>query len=125
MRASLWVFFLLSLVLCVQSKPVQPRRHHKVPVDLLREDSRALVSVEQTPATSQQTSPEPRPLREAPADSTATESTSPSSNRGWLRFFNDFMNNQKKFRGRTKKMPSQGCFGAKLDRIGALSGFGC
>ncbi|XP_055977822.1 C-type natriuretic peptide [Sorex fumeus] len=25
----------------------------------------------------------------------------------------------------TKKIPSQGCFGLKLDRIGALSGLGC
>ncbi|XP_044128769.1 C-type natriuretic peptide-like [Bufo gargarizans] len=47
-------------------------------------------------------------------------------NRAWLRLFSDFMNNQKKFRGRTKKSRmSGGCFGMKLERIGSKSGLGC
>ncbi|KAM4038268.1 C-type natriuretic peptide 3-like [Anomaloglossus baeobatrachus] len=47
-------------------------------------------------------------------------------NRAWLRLFSDFMNNQKKFRGRTKKSgTSRGCFGMKLERIGSMSGLGC
>ncbi|XP_067827960.1 C-type natriuretic peptide-like [Heptranchias perlo] len=48
-----------------------------------------------------------------------------STNRVWLRFFNDFMNNQKMFRGRTKKVTSKGCFGMKMDRIGSMSSLGC
>uniref|UniRef100_A0A8C8VKX8 C-type natriuretic peptide 1 n=1 Tax=Pelusios castaneus TaxID=367368 RepID=A0A8C8VKX8_9SAUR len=59
-----------------------------------------------------------RPLRDSPEP--------PSLDPAWARFFTDFMNSQKKFRGRTKKVPAaQGCFGMKLDRIGALSGLGC
>ncbi|KAM5125860.1 C-type natriuretic peptide-like [Mantella aurantiaca] len=47
-------------------------------------------------------------------------------NRAWLRLFSDFMSNQKKFRGRTKKSGnSRGCFGMKLERIGTFSGLGC
>ncbi|XP_053574359.1 C-type natriuretic peptide 3-like [Bombina bombina] len=48
------------------------------------------------------------------------------SSRAWLRLFSDFMNNQKKFRGRTKKSGvTRGCFGMKLERIGSFSGLGC
>ncbi|XP_062993303.1 C-type natriuretic peptide-like [Elgaria multicarinata webbii] len=60
-----------------------------------------------------------RPLRRPPSPST------PSEERAWIHFLNDFVNTQKKFRGRTKKMGQQGCFGIKLDRIGTLSGLGC
>ncbi|KAM8973021.1 C-type natriuretic peptide 1-like [Pelodytes ibericus] len=46
--------------------------------------------------------------------------------RAWLRLFSDFMSNQKKFRGRTKKSgTTRGCFGMKLERIGSMSGLGC
>nr|BAE20176.1 C-type natriuretic peptide [Lethenteron camtschaticum] len=41
----------------------------------------------------------------------------------WQRLFNDFVSNQRRFRGRTKK--GKGCFGVKLDRIGSMSGLGC
>ncbi|XP_020379642.1 C-type natriuretic peptide [Rhincodon typus] len=40
------------------------------------------------------------------------------------RLFNDY-NNPRKFRGINKKGSSKGCFGRKLDRIGAMSGLGC
>ncbi|XP_053121240.1 C-type natriuretic peptide 2-like [Hemicordylus capensis] len=49
----------------------------------------------------------------------------PSQKRAWARFLNDFVNTQKTFRGRNKKMAQQGCFGIKLDRIGTFSGLGC
>lgn len=49
----------------------------------------------------------------------------PPTDPAWLHFFNDFVTTHKKFRGRTKKMAQQGCFGMKLDRIGTLSGLGC
>ncbi|CAM5139232.1 unnamed protein product [Natator depressus] len=59
-----------------------------------------------------------RPLRNSPEP--------PSLDPAWARFFADFMNGQRKFRGRTKKAPApQGCFGMKLERIGTLSGLGC
>ncbi|KAG9346411.1 hypothetical protein JZ751_006722 [Albula glossodonta] len=44
---------------------------------------------------------------------------------GLPRFFLDFMGRQRKFRGRTRKSSGRGCFGLKMDRIGALSGLGC
>lgn len=64
----------------------------------------------------------PRPRDTAvPQDSSQLQ-----PNRAWLRLFSDFMNNQKKFRGRTKKSGnSRGCFGMKLERIGTSSGLGC
>uniref|UniRef100_A0A4W4FG94 Uncharacterized protein n=1 Tax=Electrophorus electricus TaxID=8005 RepID=A0A4W4FG94_ELEEL len=36
----------------------------------------------------------------------------------------DFLNRQKKLRGRSRKSSARGCFGMKVDRIGALSGMG-
>ncbi|XP_078058278.1 C-type natriuretic peptide 2-like [Mustelus asterias] len=46
------------------------------------------------------------------------------SKSSWARLFNDY-NNPRKFRGIKKKGASKGCFGRKLDRIGAMSGLGC
>ncbi|XP_072330382.1 C-type natriuretic peptide 4-like [Scyliorhinus torazame] len=42
----------------------------------------------------------------------------------WARLFNDY-NNPKMLRGKKKKGSSKGCFGGKLDRIGAMTGLGC
>ncbi|NXK25912.1 ANFC protein, partial [Arenaria interpres] len=41
------------------------------------------------------------------------------------RFFSDLLSLPHRYRGRSKKGFSRGCFGVKLDRIGALSGLGC
>ncbi|KAL6484108.1 hypothetical protein MHYP_G00089810 [Metynnis hypsauchen] len=41
------------------------------------------------------------------------------------RLFLDFLSRQRKLRGRSRKSPARGCFGMKVDRIGALSGLGC
>ncbi|KAG8544283.1 hypothetical protein GDO81_022790, partial [Engystomops pustulosus] len=67
------------------------------------------------------------PSAPRPRDTLLTpDSAQMPPNRAWLRLFSDFMNNQKKFRGRTKKSgTSRGCFGMKLERIGSLSGLGC
>ncbi|KAF5885601.1 beta-enolase, partial [Clarias magur] len=39
--------------------------------------------------------------------------------------FIDFLARQRKLRGRSRKGSARGCFGMKVDRIGALSGLGC
>uniref|UniRef100_A0A8C5X7A6 ANFC protein n=1 Tax=Malurus cyaneus samueli TaxID=2593467 RepID=A0A8C5X7A6_9PASS len=41
------------------------------------------------------------------------------------RFFSDLLNLSRRYRGRSKKGRSRGCFGVRLDRIGSLSGLGC
>nr|XP_009481418.1 PREDICTED: C-type natriuretic peptide [Pelecanus crispus] len=41
------------------------------------------------------------------------------------RFFSDLLSLPRRYRGRSKKGLSRGCFGVKLDRIGSLSGLGC
>ncbi|NWV85652.1 ANFC protein, partial [Dasyornis broadbenti] len=41
------------------------------------------------------------------------------------RFFSDLLNLSRRYRGRSKKGLSRGCFGVRLDRIGSLSGLGC
>ncbi|XP_009571525.1 PREDICTED: C-type natriuretic peptide [Fulmarus glacialis] len=41
------------------------------------------------------------------------------------RFFSDLLSLPHRYRGRSKKGLSGGCFGVKLDRIGSLSGLGC
>ncbi|NWS53734.1 ANFC protein, partial [Chunga burmeisteri] len=41
------------------------------------------------------------------------------------RFFNNLLSLPHRYRGRSKKGLSRGCFGVKLDRIGSLSGLGC
>ncbi|XP_042199462.1 C-type natriuretic peptide prohormone-like [Callorhinchus milii] len=42
-----------------------------------------------------------------------------------LRLLKDLTISPLRFNGRSKKGPSRGCFGVKLDRIGAMSGLGC
>uniref|UniRef100_A0A8D0DRN2 C-type natriuretic peptide n=1 Tax=Salvator merianae TaxID=96440 RepID=A0A8D0DRN2_SALMN len=41
------------------------------------------------------------------------------------RLFSDLLGFSRRYQGRSKKGLSRGCFGVKLDRIGALSGLGC
>lgn len=41
------------------------------------------------------------------------------------RLFSDLLGSSRRFWGRSKKGLSWGCFGVKLDRIGAFSGLGC
>ncbi|XP_050765414.1 C-type natriuretic peptide 1-like [Gymnogyps californianus] len=41
------------------------------------------------------------------------------------RFFSNLLSLARRYRGRSKKGLSRGCFGVKLDRIGSLSGLGC
>ncbi|KFQ35648.1 PREDICTED: C-type natriuretic peptide [Merops nubicus] len=41
------------------------------------------------------------------------------------RFFSDLLGLPRRYRSRSKKGLSRGCFGVKLDRIGSLSGLGC
>ncbi|XP_043932015.1 C-type natriuretic peptide-like [Protopterus annectens] len=123
---------LLNLTMLVYSRPTAQQKRHKLLAELWGEELASLLSAEENVDAalddydSSETSrfldgqkPEWRSLRD-----TVTESQ-PSNDRVWLRFFNDFMSSQKMFRGRTKKAPSRGCFGMKLDRIGALSGLGC
>ena len=70
-------------------------------------------------------------LTEASAQSPAL---SPSSTSGLAtspkevrRFFLDFLQSNRKLRGRSRKHMAggRGCFGMKMDRIGSLSGLGC
>uniref|UniRef100_A0A8C6K891 Uncharacterized protein n=1 Tax=Melopsittacus undulatus TaxID=13146 RepID=A0A8C6K891_MELUD len=41
------------------------------------------------------------------------------------RYFSSLLSLPHRYRGRSKKGLSRGCFGVKLDRIGSLSGLGC
>ncbi|NWQ77794.1 ANFC protein, partial [Columbina picui] len=41
------------------------------------------------------------------------------------RFLSDLLGLPRRYRRRSKKGLSRGCFGVKLDRIGSLSGLGC
>ncbi|NXP26194.1 ANFC protein, partial [Scytalopus superciliaris] len=41
------------------------------------------------------------------------------------RFLSDLLSSSRRYRGRSKKGLSRGCFGVRLDRIGSLSGLGC
>lgn len=122
---------LASLSLSIYARPSPQVKHQQTLADLLGEEITALLSAEERvdaaagDASSSSSSaelrfpPAHRPLRDA------ADSAQQTPNRAWLRYFSDFMNNQKKFRGRTKKTSSQGCFGFKLDRIGSFSGLGC
>ncbi|KAM4678057.1 C-type natriuretic peptide 3-like [Discoglossus pictus] len=61
-----------------------------------------------------------------PRESPLPDSAQMPPSRAFVRLFSDFMSNQKKFRGRTKKSGvTRGCFGMKLERIGTFSGLGC
>ncbi|NXU48011.1 ANFC protein, partial [Turnix velox] len=41
------------------------------------------------------------------------------------RLFSDLLNLPQRYRRRSKKGLSRGCFGVRLDRIGSMSGLGC
>ncbi|NXP72747.1 ANFC protein, partial [Ramphastos sulfuratus] len=41
------------------------------------------------------------------------------------KFLSNLLSLPRRYRGRSKKGLSRGCFGVKLDRIGSLSGLGC
>ncbi|NXG03685.1 ANFC protein, partial [Sakesphorus luctuosus] len=41
------------------------------------------------------------------------------------RLLSDLLSLARRYRGRSKKGLSRGCFGVRLDRIGSLSGLGC
>ncbi|NXF05320.1 ANFC protein, partial [Smithornis capensis] len=41
------------------------------------------------------------------------------------RFLSDLLSLSRRYRGRSKKRLSRGCFGVRMDRIGSLSGLGC
>ncbi|XP_048375163.1 C-type natriuretic peptide 1-like [Sphaerodactylus townsendi] len=60
-----------------------------------------------------------------PWSRTLPEGTSSVSESAFQRLFSDLLGSSRSFRGRSKKGLSRGCFGVKLDRIGALSGLGC
>ncbi|XP_006127969.2 C-type natriuretic peptide 1 [Pelodiscus sinensis] len=49
----------------------------------------------------------------------------PVSDSTFQRLFSDLLGSSRRYRGRSKKGLSRGCFGVKLDRIGSLSGLGC
>ncbi|XP_041444941.1 C-type natriuretic peptide-like [Xenopus laevis] len=111
------------IIIGVSGRPSPQLRHLKTLADLLSRDlssSEELTFWDNLEDLEIPSGPRPRdsPL---PLDSAQL----PPS-RAWLRLFGDFMSNQKKFRGRTKKTGvSRGCFGMKLERIGAVSGLGC
>uniref|UniRef100_A0A8D0GZN2 Uncharacterized protein n=1 Tax=Sphenodon punctatus TaxID=8508 RepID=A0A8D0GZN2_SPHPU len=49
----------------------------------------------------------------------------PINDSAFQRLFSDLLSSSRRYRGRSKKGLSRGCFGVKLDRIGSLSGLGC
>ncbi|XP_050789572.1 C-type natriuretic peptide-like [Gopherus flavomarginatus] len=107
---------LLILLLLPQLASPASLRHPKTLADLL---GAAPVSAD-VPAP---------PRARGPMAGSRTQRDSPeppSLDPAWARFFADFMSWQRKFWGRTRKVPAlQGCFGMKLDRIGTRSGLGC
>ncbi|CAI9545770.1 unnamed protein product [Staurois parvus] len=112
------------LLVGVSGRPSPQLKHLKSLADLLSQDLSSseevllMESLEDLGASI--SGPRPRDTA-VPQDSSQLP-----TNRAWLRLFSDFMNNQKKFRGRTKKSGnSRGCFGMKLERIGTVSGLGC
>ncbi|XP_053319163.1 C-type natriuretic peptide-like [Spea bombifrons] len=112
------------LILGVRARPSPQQRHGKSLADFLSHDVSSseelllLESMEDLGLLSSGPRARDSPL---PADSAQIP-----HGRAWLRLFSDFLSNQKKFRGRTKKSgSSRGCFGMKLERIGAMSGLGC
>ncbi|XP_056409624.1 C-type natriuretic peptide-like [Hyla sarda] len=112
------------LIVGVYGRPSPQLKQLKSLVDILSQDlssSEELMLLDSMDELGMPPSgPRPRDTLLAP------DSAQMPPNRAWLRVFSDFMNNQKKFRGRTRKSgTSRGCFGMKLERIGTMSGLGC
>nr|XP_056719770.1 C-type natriuretic peptide 1-like [Euleptes europaea] len=118
MKSFLPLLFLILLRLVSPSPVHSPQAL----LELLGEDLATLLSEdERDPPSVPQGSVEQLLSRQRPL----RDPSNHPSEHAWLHLFKDLVNIQRKFRGRTRKMAQQGCFGIKLDRIGTFSGLGC
>ncbi|XP_066578383.1 C-type natriuretic peptide 2 [Amia ocellicauda] len=120
----LLILLLLTMALLAETRPSPPHVDSQVFSDLFGPRIGALVLESEVTEGSAlpppQTPPPPQPERRGGTGPVVL----PGGGRVWSRLFQDFLSHQRAFRGRTRKS-GRGCFGMKMDRIGALSGLGC
>ncbi|KAM9316131.1 C-type natriuretic peptide [Gastrophryne carolinensis] len=109
-----WGLLLAVLCLRTEAKPVAPAHQRSLRMLLGEELAEYLVSGERGDRSIDPKT-RARLLRDIRADT--------RSRAAWTRLLNEYPNRKNK--GATKKTISKGCFGLKLDRIGAISGLGC
>ncbi|CAI9546484.1 unnamed protein product [Staurois parvus] len=110
-----WGLVLAVLCLRTEAKPVAQAHQKSLRALLGEELADYLVSGERG-ERSIDPKTRARLLRDIRADT--------RSRAAWTRLLNEHPNSRK-FKGINKKGISKGCFGLKLDRIGAMSGLGC
>ncbi|XP_062872064.1 C-type natriuretic peptide 2 [Trichomycterus rosablanca] len=113
----LWLILLVAMVTQVTSRPSSRRPDSQVLQDLFGSQLTSLLLVQ--PDVSEGSAQSPA---RSPAEVPALPGRSTEVN---IRPFLDFLTRQRRFRGRSRKGSGRGCFGMKMDRIGALSGLGC
>ncbi|XP_036447090.1 C-type natriuretic peptide 2 [Colossoma macropomum] len=119
---------LLILILCitmatqVASRPSPRKPDSQILNDLFGSEISSLLLAQPDITEGSAQSPAPPETKRSglPARSVGAE-----PHRAVPRLFLDFLSRQRKLRGRSRKSPARGCFGMKVDRIGALSGLGC
>ncbi|KAL8198276.1 UNVERIFIED_CONTAM: hypothetical protein K2H54_003389 [Gekko kuhli] len=120
-------WFLLILLLTHDQGRAKPMTSIQALSKLLEEDLEHPLGSEETEQEQDETlltgameqQDPPLPWSRTPLDG------GPISESALQRLFSDLLSNSRSYRGRSKKGVSRGCFGVKLDRIGALSGLGC
>ncbi|XP_053096502.1 C-type natriuretic peptide 2 [Pangasianodon hypophthalmus] len=116
------LFLLIAMVTEVMSRPPSRRTESQILQDLFGSEITSLLlsQPEVTEASAQSPAPSESDGRGLSGHFVMEEPL-----RLVPRPFLDFLTRQRKLRVRNRKGSARGCFGIKVDRIGALSGLGC
>uniref|UniRef100_UPI00398F8387 C-type natriuretic peptide-like n=1 Tax=Pristiophorus japonicus TaxID=55135 RepID=UPI00398F8387 len=126
--------FLLLLLIQVQARP-RPQHSLQALSKLLEEEVDRYLSREELDNGADETSPvgisldlqndQPELERSWDRNVQDLESRRTVPDGSLIRLLNDIANGPLRFKTRSKKGSTGGCFGVKLDRIGAMSDLGC
>ncbi|KAG8445034.1 hypothetical protein GDO86_009974 [Hymenochirus boettgeri] len=111
-----WGLVLAVLYAKAETKPTVPAHHKSLRTLLGEELAEYLAASGERGERNIDPKIRARLLRDLRADT--------RSRAAWARLLNEHPN-ARKYKGINKKGLSKGCFGLKLDRIGAMSGLGC
>ncbi|KAL7858996.1 hypothetical protein SRHO_G00141430 [Serrasalmus rhombeus] len=122
--SSHFIILILYITMATQvaSRPSPRKPDSQILKDLFGPEISSLLLAQPDITEGSAQSPTPSETKEngLPARSVGVE-----PHRAVPRLFLGFLSRQRKLRGRSRKSPARGCFGMKVDRIGALSGLGC
>ncbi|XP_051517578.1 C-type natriuretic peptide 2 [Myxocyprinus asiaticus] len=117
LHLTLLLLLIIALATQVEGRPSRQRSEAQVLDDLFGVKISSLVL---TPSeVSEGSADDPPPLSKSMHGNRVESPHTPPH------IFLDFLRRQRKLGGRSRKGVARGCFGMKVDRIGAISGLGC